>query len=123
MRREVVGEGALRGRSPRTREGRIGPTAQNCSSQWSVVSGQRRRLAAVRGVGKFTPFLGCTRLNSVICLGLLAVLYCARPPSNSFELRLLTAAPARKPLIAPIRYSMYVSRAESVLKLFCCATG
>ena len=35
--------GALRGRSPRTREGRIGPTAQNCSSQWSVASGQRRR--------------------------------------------------------------------------------
>ena len=33
----VVGEGALRGRSPRTREGRIGPTAQ---LQWSVVSGQ-----------------------------------------------------------------------------------
>ena len=31
--RHVVGEGALRGRSPRTREGRIGPTAQNCSSQ------------------------------------------------------------------------------------------
>ena len=29
--RHVVGEGALRGRSPRTREGRIGPTAQNCS--------------------------------------------------------------------------------------------
>ena len=28
--RHVVGEGALRGRSPRTREGRIGPTAQNC---------------------------------------------------------------------------------------------
>ncbi len=26
--RDVVGEGALRGRSPRTREGRIGPTAQ-----------------------------------------------------------------------------------------------
>ncbi len=26
--RRVVGEGALRGRSPRTREGRIGPTAQ-----------------------------------------------------------------------------------------------
>ncbi len=26
--RHVVGEGALRGRSPRTREGRIGPTAQ-----------------------------------------------------------------------------------------------
>ena len=37
LRREVVGEGALRGRSPRTREGRIGPTAQ---LQWSVVSGQ-----------------------------------------------------------------------------------
>ena len=33
--RHVVGEGALRGRSPRTREGRIGPTAQ---LQWSVVS-------------------------------------------------------------------------------------
>ena len=32
--------GALRGRSPRTREGRLGPTAQNCSGQWSVVSGQ-----------------------------------------------------------------------------------
>ena len=30
--------GALRGRSPRTREGRLGPTAQNCSGQWSVVS-------------------------------------------------------------------------------------
>ena len=40
LRREVVGEGALRGRSPRTREGRIGPTARNCSGQWSVVSGQ-----------------------------------------------------------------------------------
>ena len=33
--RHVVGEGALRGRSPRTREGRIGPTALNCSGQWS----------------------------------------------------------------------------------------
>ena len=41
--RYVVGEGALRGRSPRTREGRIGPTARNCSGQLSVVSGQRRR--------------------------------------------------------------------------------
>jgi len=30
-------EGALRGLRPRTREGRIGPTAQ---LQWSVVSGQ-----------------------------------------------------------------------------------
>ena len=29
--------GALRGRSPRTREGRIGPTAHNCSGQWLVV--------------------------------------------------------------------------------------
>ena len=35
--RHVVGEGALRGRSPRTREGRIGPTAQ---LQQSVVSSQ-----------------------------------------------------------------------------------
>ena len=34
---EAVG-GALRGRSPRTREGRIGPTAQNGSGQWLVVS-------------------------------------------------------------------------------------
>ena len=33
LQREVVGEGALRGRSPRTREGRIGPTAHNCSGQ------------------------------------------------------------------------------------------
>ena len=39
--RHVAGEGALRGRSPRTREGRIGPTARNCSGQWLVVSGQR----------------------------------------------------------------------------------
>ena len=31
---EAVG-GALRGRSPRTREGRLGPTAQKCSGQWS----------------------------------------------------------------------------------------
>ncbi len=30
--RHVVGEGALLGRTPRTRKGRIGPTAQNCSS-------------------------------------------------------------------------------------------
>ena len=34
--------GALRGRSPRTREGRLGPTAQNCSGQWLVASDQRR---------------------------------------------------------------------------------
>ena len=34
LRREVLG-GALRGRSPRTREGRIGPTAQKTSGQWS----------------------------------------------------------------------------------------
>ena len=31
--RRVFLEGALRGRSPRTREGRIGPTAHNCSDQ------------------------------------------------------------------------------------------
>ena len=43
--RHVVGEGALRGRSPRTREGRIGPTAQKTSGQWSVVrdAGRSRR--------------------------------------------------------------------------------
>ena len=36
--RHVVRPGALRGRSPCTREGRIGPTAQlHCSGQWSVV--------------------------------------------------------------------------------------
>ncbi len=40
--------GALRGGSPRTREGRIGPTAHNCSGQWSVVSGQRRRSGCLR---------------------------------------------------------------------------
>ena len=44
-RRGMLLGGALRGRSPRTREGRIGPTAQNCSGQWLVVSGQRRRFA------------------------------------------------------------------------------
>ena len=48
LRREVVGEGALRGRSPRTREGRIGPTAQKSSGKWLVVSGQRRRLTYFR---------------------------------------------------------------------------
>ena len=41
-RRGMLLGGALRGRSPRTREGRIGPTAHNCSGQWLVVSGQRR---------------------------------------------------------------------------------
>ena len=40
LARHVVGEGALRGRSPRTREGRLGPTAQKSSGQWLVVSGQ-----------------------------------------------------------------------------------
>ena len=50
--RQVVGEGALRGRSPRTREGLIGPTAQNCSGQWSVVSGQRGRYLCRRGEGE-----------------------------------------------------------------------
>ena len=58
--RHVVGEGALRGRSPRTREGRIGPTAQNCSGQWLVVSGQRRRYTYFRvesglGMGPLLP--------------------------------------------------------------------
>jgi len=71
--RHVVGEGALRGRSPRTREGRLGPTAQNCSGQWLVVSGQRRRLTYFRvesGLDMAPPlpegregsprYLGCT---------------------------------------------------------------
>ena len=40
-RRGMFLGGALRGRSPRTREGRIGPTAQ---LQWLVVSGQWRGL-------------------------------------------------------------------------------
>ena len=44
----VGSRGALRGRSPRTREGRIGPTAQKCSSQWLVVSGQRGRIPCPR---------------------------------------------------------------------------
>ncbi len=34
----------MRGRSPRTREGRLGPTARKSSGQWSAVSGQRRRI-------------------------------------------------------------------------------
>ena len=39
MRREVLGEGALRGRSPRTREGRIGPTAQKGRGQGLGIRG------------------------------------------------------------------------------------
>ena len=49
----VVGEGALRGRSPCTREGRIGPTAE---LQWSVVSSQ---LEWIVGMGPLsTLFVG-----------------------------------------------------------------
>ena len=40
-----TGPGALRGRSPRTREGRIGPTAHNCSGQWLGASCQRPRFS------------------------------------------------------------------------------
>ena len=57
--RDVVGEGALRGRSPRTREGRIGPTAQlqglGVSGQWSVtgrLSGEVRGGLGVGAVGE-----------------------------------------------------------------------
>ena len=62
--------GALRGRSPRTREGRIGPTARNCSGQWSVVgdplrlpetgTGPDRGLVAPSGIREFGPILVCT---------------------------------------------------------------
>ncbi|MDE0464840.1 MAG: hypothetical protein OXH93_20645, partial [Caldilineaceae bacterium] len=49
-------------------EGRIGPTAQNCSGQWSEAALPLRQSltrtgnhsVATRGIGKFTPFLGCT---------------------------------------------------------------
>ncbi len=68
--------GALRGRSPRTREGRIGPTAQNCSGQWSeealhLLQGRKRTghgFVATRGTGKITPILGCT-LSLLIPIG------------------------------------------------------
>ena len=57
--RHVVGEGALRGRSPRTREGRIGPTARNCSGQWSVVS--EGPFAASRGCAEWPCPSCCLR--------------------------------------------------------------
>ena len=51
----------MRGRSPRTREGRIGPTAQNCSGQWSVAAlilaetrmGTDHGLGGSRGIREF----------------------------------------------------------------------
>ena len=48
--REVVGEGALRGRSPRTREGRIGPTArrQGLGARGQGLVNGERRLSAKR---------------------------------------------------------------------------
>ena len=61
--------GALRGESPRTREGR---RPDRTELQWSVISSQRRwqlrcsgtrigfSLVVTRGVGKFTPNLDCT---------------------------------------------------------------
>ena len=67
--RDVVGEGALRGRSPRTREGRIGPTAQTAvvSGQWSETAlilaetgmGTDHGLGASRGIREFGPILEC----------------------------------------------------------------
>ena len=58
--------GALRGRSPRTREGRLGPTAQNYSGQWTEkgltltrsLSRDGWGSAATWGMGKFTTDCG-----------------------------------------------------------------
>ena len=55
--------GALRGRSPRTREGRLGPTAQKTSGQWSeeglalteIGKGVEGRLAARLRRGGYSP--------------------------------------------------------------------
>ena len=66
-RRGMLLGGALRGRSPRTREGRIGPTAQNCSGQWSektptlpeTGTGTDRGLAAIKRYARVCPHLGC----------------------------------------------------------------
>ena len=74
--RDVVGEGALRGRSPRTREGRIGPTAQTAvvSGQWSEEAlilaetemGTDRGLVVAGVGGEVGPVLGCTqRIDAV----------------------------------------------------------
>ena len=77
-RRDGVG-GALRGRSPRTREGRLGPTAQNCSSQWSVVSCRSRRFQCLgvsrglAGVSSLQEIRECSRLfwDALCYLGML----------------------------------------------------
>ena len=60
--------GALRGRSPRTREGRLGPTAQTAvvSGQWSegvlilvgTGMGADQGLSASRGIGEFAAICG-----------------------------------------------------------------
>ena len=63
-RRRMLLGGALRGRSPRTRKGRLGPTAQNCSDQWPVVRG-----GACFG-GNWDgnrPWIGCLLRDSRVC--------------------------------------------------------
>ena len=80
--KDVVGEGALRGRSPRTREGRLGPTAQKSSGQWSVVSCQRRcywwlgvdgglvmALLPAGVLESSTPSVGCTLFDFCFDMG------------------------------------------------------
>ena len=60
----VGSRGALRGRSPRTREGRIGPTARNCSGQWLGTAvilaetgvGTEGGIVSSRGIRKFPLF-------------------------------------------------------------------
>ena len=50
----MVGEacfrrGGVAGAEPPHKGGRLRPTAQNCSSQWSVIGGQRRRAPFIAG--------------------------------------------------------------------------
>ncbi len=61
----------MRGRSPRTREGRLGPTAHKSSGQLAERAlflaetgmGTDNGLGASREMRLFTPSLGCARLN------------------------------------------------------------
>ena len=68
--------GALRGVSPRTREGRNGPTVPTAevsgqrsvvSGQWSVTAGGGYDLVAARGMGACIPILGGTSGPAIHC--------------------------------------------------------
>ena len=58
--RDVVGEGALRGRSPRTREGRIGPTAQ-MRGESEEERGESNAAWSARNRNGNRPRFGCYR--------------------------------------------------------------